>query len=329
MEQRPTGFDDGDVRSALARHHGIDARELRYRAVGFGDYHWEATGANGRRWFVKVSDLADKPQCGPTPEAALAGYRAAMRTTAELRAGGLEFVAAPEPARNGEFVADLGGRWALVLFPHVDTEPATAGRDFYTELSRADRDALLALLARLHTTPAPADTPVHTPDVPDRAVIEDALAGQETSWTGGPFSEPARQAVVTHTSAIRDRLADADALLHQLRLAGRPVVVTHGEPHPGNLLDTDRGLLLIDWDTVGLGVPERDLAVVPGDLSAWTEATGVEPDPHALELYRLRWALADLGEFLRWFRNPHADDADSRTAWEGLLQTLDDLAGGP
>lgn len=322
MEQRPSGFDDGDVRSALSRHHGIDARELRYRAVGFGDYHWEATGADGRRWFVKVSDLTDKPQCGATAAAALAGYRAAMRTTAELRAGGLEFVVAPEPSPGGELVADLDGRWASTVFAHVGT---VADRDFYTELSPADRDEVLGMLARLHTAPVPEGTPVHTPDVPDRAVIEDALAGQETSWSGGPFAEPARQAVVTHAAMIRSRLADADALAHQLGEAGRRPVVTHGEPHPGNLLDAGGGRLLIDWDTVGVGVPERDLAVVGGDLAAYTDATGQEPEPHALELYRLRWGLADLGEFLRWFRAPHADDADSRTAWEGLLQTLADL----
>ena len=322
MEKRPTGFDDGDVRSALACHHGIDARELRYRAVGFGDYHWEATGTDGRRWFVKVSDLTDKPQCGATAAAALVGYRAAMHTTAALRAGGLHFVLAPEPSLAGEPVTDLDGRWALTLFAHVEV---TSSRDFYSELSPADRDHLLTMLAELHTAPEPDGTPVHTPDVPDRALTEEALAGQEVSWSGGPFSEPARQAVVTHATTIRNRLTDADALIHQLDASGRRTVVTHGEPHPGNLLDVDGGQLLIDWDTVGLGVPERDLAVVGGDLSAYTDATGHEPQRHALELYRLRWGLADLGEFLRWFRNPHADDADSRTAWEGLLQTLADL----
>lgn len=322
MEQRPSEFDDGDVRAALTRHHGIEAREVQYRAVGFGDHHWAATGTDGRRWFVKISDLTDKPQCGATAAAALTGYRAAMRTTAGLRAAGLRFVLAPEPSLAGELVADLDGRWALTLFAHVEV---TSSRDFYTELSPADRDDVLTMLAELHTAPEPDGTPVHTPDVPDRAVIEEALAGQDVSWSGGPFSEPARQAVVTHSTMVRNRLADADALIHRLGTSGHRPVVTHGEPHPGNLLDVEGAQLLIDWDTVGLGVPERDLAVVGGDLSAYTEATGHEPDPYALELYQLRWRLADLGEFLRWFRNPHADDADSRTAWEGLLQTLADL----
>lgn len=321
MEQRPNGLDDEDVRAALSRHHGIDARELRYRPVGFGDYHWAVTGADGRRWFAKLSDLADKPQCGDTPAAALAGYRAALCTATELRAAGLEFVLAPVPAGDDGLVADLDGRWALSVFEHVDAP----GQDFHTELTREGRDALLALLARLHAVAPPTVTPQHSPAVPDRRLVEESLAEQEVSWTGGPFSEPARQAVVTHATAIRARLAEADALTHQLRTTGRPAVVTHGEPHPGNLLDPGPGYLLIDWDTVGLGAPERDLAVVsddPAELAAYTELTGVRPDPAALELYGLRWTLADLGEFLRWFRAPHDDDADSSTAWEGLLATL-------
>ncbi|ANY05144.1 phosphotransferase [Pseudonocardia sp. HH130630-07] len=324
MEHRPTDLTDADVRAALSAHHGVRAGELHYRPVGFGDYHWETTGADGRRWFVKVSDLADKPQCGPTPATALAGYRAAVGTASALRAAGLSFVVAAEPALDGEPVSDLDGRWALTLFAHVDG----VHHDFFTELGRSDRDDVLGLLARLHAASPPAGVPVHVPEVPDRAVIDGALAQQEVSWSGGPYSEPARQAVVTHAGAIRARLAEADALAHRLAHSGRATVVTHGEPHPGNLLGTPEGFLLIDWDTVGLGVPERDLAVVGGDLSAYTALTGTEPDPYALELYRLRWRLADLGEFLRWFRAPHADDADGRTAWEGLLQTVADLAAG-
>jgi aminoglycoside phosphotransferase (APT) family kinase protein len=49
------------------------------------------------------------------------------------------------------------------------------------------------------------------------------------------------------------------------RAAGPDRVITHGEPHPGNLMVTDRGPVLIGWDTVGLARPERDLWWVLGD----------------------------------------------------------------
>jgi Phosphotransferase enzyme family len=42
----------------------------------------------------------------------------------------------------------------------------------------------------------------------------------------------------------------------------------HGEPHPGNLLDTKHGLLFIDLETCCRGPVEFDLAHVPEDVSA-------------------------------------------------------------
>ena len=326
MEHRPAGFDDDDVRAALRRHHGIDAHELHYRAVGFGDYHWHVAGADGRSWFVKISDLADKPQCGADPGTALAGYRATLRAAAELRRAGLEFVLAPEPAPGGDLAVDLDGRWALTVFRHVEARTF----DFFSPLSAHERDDVLVLLARLHAVDPPAGTPPQVPVVPDRAVIDRALGDLGTPWEGGQYSEPAREAVATHAGAVRARLAEADRLVERVRDAARPPVVTHGEPHPGNLLQTADGFLLIDWDTAGLAVPERDLAVLesgPDDLAGYAALSGHEPDPVALELYRLSWGLADLGEFLRWFRAPHADDGDALTAWDGLVQTLTGLAG--
>jgi thiamine kinase-like enzyme len=41
-------------------------------------------------------------------------------------------------------------------------------------------------------------------------------------------------------------------------------VVTHGEPHPANVIRTPGGLKLIDWDTVQLAPAERDLWMVAG-----------------------------------------------------------------
>ncbi|MHA6626712.1 phosphotransferase family protein [Pseudonocardia sichuanensis] len=326
MENRPDAFTDAGVAAGLSAHYAIEARDMRYLPVGFGDYHWAVTGADGRAWFVKLSDLAHKPQCGPDPDSALAGFRDATATASSLRDDAdLEFVLAAHRARGGEAVARLDQRWALSVFPHVEAESF----DFYTELTPDRRDEVIDLLARLHSVVPPATTPAHDPAVPDRAAIEAALAALDDPWSGGPFAEPARAALATHSPTVRARLADADRLVAQVHGSGRPLVVTHGEPHPGNLLRRPGGYLLIDWDTVGLAVPERDLAVLadtPAALSRYTDLTGVAPDPAALALYRLRWTLADLVEFIAWFRAPHAHDSDTEAAWEGMTDALERLA---
>jgi len=86
--------------------------------------------------------------------------------------------------------------------------------------------------------------------------------------------ESARQLV-----ASRDRtpaLADVDrdvlsSTLERLRRAvdeRRPAEqLLHGEPHPGNLLNTKNGLLFIDFETACRGPLEFDLAHAPEEVS--------------------------------------------------------------
>jgi hypothetical protein len=71
-------------------------------------------------------------------------------------------------------------------------------------------------------------------------------------------------------------LADADRLLllDTLHSAGRAIrehvhedQLLHGEPHPGNLLDTTEGPLFIDLETCCRGPIELDVAHVPDEVS--------------------------------------------------------------
>ncbi len=48
---------------------------------------------------------------------------------------------------------------------------------------------------------------------------------------------------------------------------GAPEQLLHGEPHPGNLLNTKQGLLLIDLETCCRGPVEFDIAHAPEDAS--------------------------------------------------------------
>ncbi|GAB3432968.1 hypothetical protein GCM10027569_82090 [Flindersiella endophytica] len=100
-----------------------------------------------------------------------------------------------------------------------------------------------------------------------------------------------------HLFRRRDQLADS------VRAAGKPWVITHGQMHAANIVDTrDDTLLLVDWDCV---------------------------DPVAIELYRhigLLWAIcADTA----LFRSPHADNADTRHEWNNLQVALSTVDAWP
>ena len=107
-----------------------------------------------------------------------------------------------------------------------------------------------------------------------------------------------------------------DALVPPVLSTSDIWVVTHGEPHSGNVLRTvDGGIRFVDWDTVALAPRERDL---------WLAAPGTaEGDPAALELYRLRWTLTEICIYTVLFRAPHRDDENTRAAWRGLRHEVE------
>ena len=47
-----------------------------------------------------------------------------------------------------------------------------------------------------------------------------------------------------------------DRLAKFTRPALAKLVITHGEPHPANIMTADGRLALIDWDTLALAAPE-------------------------------------------------------------------------
>ena len=290
---------------------------LEYAPVGFGSYHWSVTGVRGLRWFVTVDDLDRKPWLGDAREAAFDGLRCAFDTAAALREAGLGFVVAPFPSRSGETVRRLGERHTVAVFPFV----AGTGAE-------PDSTAQLAMLAELHrATPAVRGLARRwEPVVPDRARLEAALADLGGPWTGGPFSEPAREALAPHAGDVGRALLEFDRRAAAVASAGG-WVITHGEPHPGNLVQGPDGVLLVDWDTVALAPPERDLwmaaATSGAELDAYREATGHEVDPAAVELFRLAWDLADIAAFVDVLRSPHGENADTAKAYDGLALLAD------
>ena len=77
MRDKPAGIGDGEVGRALAEGWRIHAANARYTPVGGGSYHWVIRDGEGRRWFVTVDDLDDKPWLGDGRPAVMAGLRSA------------------------------------------------------------------------------------------------------------------------------------------------------------------------------------------------------------------------------------------------------------
>ena len=312
------------IRNALADGWSFTATSLQYQPVGFGSHHWLATDARGSQVFLTIDDQAMRLRGGAdTHQAAFGRLQRALETALSLHCdAGLGFVVAPVAATSGSVVTRLTDRYSLAVHPYLD---GAESRPDGTFESRADLLAVVSLLARLHAAQA-------SPPDPDPFAVR--LAGElraaiertGESWDGGPYGERARQLLARHGRAVADLLGAYDGLAS--RVAARPerMVITHGEPHGANVLRTADGFVFVDWESVLLAPPERDLwglaETDPSVLARYTALTGTVIDQDALRLYRLSWDLADISGYIAWFSGGHSDTADTAEAWRDLQETL-------
>ncbi|MFE9245933.1 phosphotransferase [Nocardiopsis sp. NPDC006938] len=324
MLDRPANVDEHHLRDALADW-GIHTEALAHLPLGFGDHHWSATDTSGRRWFLTLVDLEHKPFLGGDADTVLRNLRRAMDTAADLHDGhGLGFVVAPLRSGEGATAVRIGDRYALSVFPHTQGTPG----DFGQELTADQRGRVLDTLARLHRRTPPSGLRATPPTLEGADRLAELAADPDAVGDHGPFSAPTAELLAEHGALLGARLDEFGR--RAARVTPSRKVTTHGEPHPGNLLWRSAGPLLVDWDTVGLASPERDLWLVtddPDELTRYTEATGYRPDPGLLALYRLRWDLQDVVEFVDWFAAPHQRGPDTEQAWRDLGSLVRGLAG--
>lgn len=265
---------------------------VRYRPVGFGSHHWVAEDH-----FVTVDEDPDFQQLA-----------ASLRSAADV-----PVAVAPLLTLSGDPLVRVG-RFAVTVYPFVTGESFAWGEFRDT----AHRQATLDLVLAVHRTR------------PRHALADDfAVRMPPMPMDEGPYSARAAALLTAHAAAIARshvRYSELAARVDQNRM-----VLTHGEPHPGNTMLTPDGWRLIDWDTALVAPPERDLwhLATSETLAAYEEAMGIRPDEDMLALYRLRWDLTDLAEFATGFARPHDGSADDVESWRLLRGLLAGLAAGP
>jgi spectinomycin phosphotransferase len=323
VESLPDEFDVDALRPAIQDCWGLAVEGVEYAPVGAGSYHWLVDARGGRRFFVTVDDLDRKPWLGDSRDSVFDGLKCAFDTALALRHGGLGFVVAPIPTSSGQSAARIGARHSIALFPLLDGVTGQFGL-YGTE----ERAAVQTLLGELHLASTPASARRLDLGPPGRGYLESALEEFDDEWLGGPLSEPARHAFSPHASAVAELIALADRLASDLPTDGW--VVTHGEPHAANLMRTESGHCLLDWDTVAVAPRERDLWMLVDptaeEPTIYTGATGYQLDGVTLRFFRLSWNLADLAAFISVLRSPHSRNVDTENAYEGLLYCLSNAA---
>jgi spectinomycin phosphotransferase/16S rRNA (guanine(1405)-N(7))-methyltransferase len=321
----PQDLPEDVIAALLARDWGLGVASLEYHPIGWGSHHWEVVDDTRTRWFATVDELEVKRYTADEPlEAAYARLRAALATARALADFGYDFVVAPIPTVDDEPLARLAGKFALALYPFV------AGQSFaWGEFSTPGHlRAVLDIVVAIHTAPPQVRQFAETDDftIPHRDELQAALDGD--FGDRGPYARPTAGLLAAYAPAIRRSLIRYDELV--AGVDSTRAVLTHGEPHPGNTMLAPDGWRLIDWDTVLVAPPERDMwSLDPATYATYQAATGVKLLPEVAELYRVRWELADIAVDVSRFRRPHAGDIDDDKAWELLRANVSAFGQGP
>jgi hypothetical protein len=310
MRTPPEDLTEWDVGIAVESYWSVATETMEYAPAGFGSHHWVLTQRSGRRWFVTADAVADSAQ-------RLTELMAALDTAYTLRhTSGLTFVVAPQPGRD-EGLLSIQGRYAIALYPYLERVTDAP----------AHPQQVLSMITALHAVTADVAN-LATVDnlvIPDRPMLIAFLGDSSIQHLVGPYAAVFAGLVEKYHEPIRAAFDRYDAMAATIGGQGDAWVITHGEPKPNNTMITASGPVLVDWDTVQLAPPARDVWMT-GSAERYTRATGRHVPPEQLDFYRLRWDLKDLCGTAKTFARPHRRTADTELSWHGAITICQRLA---
>lgn len=280
-----------DLIAVLRDRYGLDA--VLTSATGGHDPNaavWRAEAPDGRVYAVKRSS---------------AGVAHGLHAVAHLSAHGVPGVPASVPA--------LDGRMCLTLDDgELSVTEWITGEGGWQQVLGARWSGYGELMAAVHAVPALDGLPVE-----DWRPIATGPTRAMDARMSGLDDEIAAvwRANSTRIIAAVDRTENLAATLDR----DAPHVLTHGDPHLGNVIQDERGVWLIDWDGATMAPAERDLsffhygwisepAMSEADKKAFFTGYGdLEPDPARLSYYLHARALEDLES---WARSALEDPAE-------------------
>lgn len=313
---------DHHITYCLHQHYGFKTVEITFLPLG-ADRHtavYQVITDDSVPYFVKL-------RAGPFAQISVSLPKF-------LHDQGMKQVIAPLPTSAGQLWADFDS-YKMIVSPFV------AGyHGFEVDLQAHHWIALGQALRFLHGMKLPLDLWNALPREDFSPYWREAVRGfqrlVETTFYHDPISHELagllkdQQGVVTQLVDRAEALADA---LHVQRL---PLVPCHADIHVGNvLIDHADKLYVVDWDTLLLAPPERDLMFVGGGLGGgrfnpeeenrlFYEGYGhLQPDLTVIHYYRCERIIQDIAAYCEQILLTEGDSQDRQMGLTQLRHQFD------
>lgn len=285
MREKPD-IPDAALATALQTNYHINATAIAFLPLG-ADHHsavYRVDVDDGRAAFLKL-------RSGAFDDIGVAVSRL-------LYERGIRQVIPPLPTTHGAFWTRVG-QFALMAWPFIE------GRDGYrAALTDAQWLELADAIASIHGSQLPEPLAGRVPRDTFASDWRDAVSGYIARGVGSGCDSAAKEAgelVRASGTRIAAAVARAELLAGELRARELPVTLCHGDMHAGNvLISADDRLYVLDWDTLELAPPERDLEQIGGrwgdtrTAALFYKRYPRKPDLGALAYYRYRRVVEDI-----------------------------------
>jgi len=320
VQRDTSGIDLRDLTARLAAAYDLALTGLSFLPLGEDGYSYRAESVSGTPYFVKAR---------PARRQQAAILALAFQATVWLHdVYGQSAVLAPHTTsarapymRYNSFI--------VALFPYID---GTSAMD--AALSDAAWQRLAGLVADVHEGARALPTSLRVRKdvctISYRPTLVRLLRrGIHAQVVETPLGQHA-------ALLLREQHDDLVATLHMLEQMhdaaqrdSRPLVLTHGDPNPTNIMTDAQGqLYLLDWDGLALGLPERDLTFFTGPrfevfLRAYAAKSRLRLlDADVFRFYFYHWALQEISDYGTRLVAGQAHDDELRHAWDELQQYL-------
>ncbi len=319
MKFDTSGIDTEQLARLVGAEYELDIASISFHPKGEASYSYVAVTRDGARYLVKVQETVD-----------VANLESSLGAVNFVRTeGGLSQVLAPYRNRRGTFTSHHA-HYTASVFPFIEGQTVW-------ELGPSDEYGIriAPVMAALHKSGRllPFPVPAETFDNPFEAPILHALHTVETiDPQANDYQRHLRRLLLDERTDILATLDKMRRLKAELGGLDLDRALTHGDPNWANILvDTSNNLLLIDWEDVALGPPERDLMFFTdwGEgrfelfLRRYLETYGkVRLHEDAFAFYLYRWVVQEIADYSTriLFQNVYPEEDEH--AWAELMLYL-------